>query len=119
MNCSARGAICVSQEFPEEDAPLPAAQTSHPQLVERMGRVEGLLEQLLGKIQQYEEEKHAYDAEVIETHNDSSTSKDVPGGFETGGVAPQGVGLPILSMFDNSAVRLNPWPPGSISAELE
>lgn len=52
--CLKRGAICVSQEFPE-DTQAPGG--TH--IGERLGRVELLLEKLVHRISQHEEEDNA------------------------------------------------------------
>jgi hypothetical protein len=86
-----RGTTCLSQEYPEEhDAP------GSTQIGERLGRVELLLEKLVSKISQYEEEENAAKIATPESMGNS----DVLSPYTSNTANPNDT-APILSLFDN------------------
>lgn len=93
--CLARGTSCLSQEYPEEREP-----SNNTQVGERLGRVERLLETLVSKISQYEEEdkvqKEILTPESIGNHEDLT-----PYNSSTSGPSQE---MPLMSLFDNSVV---------------
>ncbi|KAG0652817.1 Sordarin hypoxysordarin biosynthesis cluster S [Hyphodiscus hymeniophilus] len=89
-----RGTTCLSQEYPEEhDSP------SGNQIGERLGRVEFLLEKLVAKISQYDEEEKA--AKTLHTP-ESLGSGDVLTPYTSNTSVNENA--PILSLFDNPVI---------------
>ncbi|KAL3422559.1 C6 zinc finger domain-containing protein [Phlyctema vagabunda] len=88
--CLQRGTNCVSQEYPEEHE-----QSSGPQMGERLGRVELLLEKLLDKINSYDEKASLPTPESVV--NDVLTPYSGSGSnvYEN---------APVLSLFDNVVI---------------
>ncbi|QSZ33007.1 hypothetical protein DSL72_002592 [Monilinia vaccinii-corymbosi] len=92
--CLSRGTTCLSQEYPEEHDP-----SGSPQIGERLGRIELMLDKLMTKMEQYEEED---DATKIHTPESMGTgdvlapfANTTSSGYESNTV------VPILSLFDN------------------
>jgi hypothetical protein len=89
-----RGTTCLSQEYPEEHDPPGSNNVG-----ERLGRVELLLEKLVSKITQYEEEENAAKIATPE----SMGSNDVLTPYISHGASNPN-DAPILSLFDNEVV---------------
>ena len=97
--CLQRGTHCLSQEFPEEhDSSGPA------NVGERLGRVELLLEKLVSKVSQYEEEEEAAKIATPE----SMGTNDVLTPYSATGLTNPIDNAPLLSLFDNDVVSLLP-----------
>ena len=92
--CLARGTTCLSQEYPEEHDP-----SSTPNVGERLGRVEQLLEKLVAKITAYEEEENAQKIQTPE-----SMGNDVLTPYSSNANSNMKDSVPILSLFDNDVV---------------
>ncbi|TAQ90897.1 hypothetical protein B7494_g799 [Chlorociboria aeruginascens] len=91
--CLARGATCLSQEYPEE-----RDSSGGSNVGERLGRVELLLEKLVSKMNQYEEEENA---QKIRTPESMDTTYSTAGISDLNENVPQG---PILTLFDNAVI---------------
>jgi hypothetical protein len=98
--CLARGTTCLSQEYPEEREP-----SGNNQMGERLGRVERLLETLVAKISEYEQDdkvqKDILTPESIS--NDDLTTFN----SNTSGVSVSQDTTPFMSLFDNHLVSLS------------
>jgi hypothetical protein len=94
--CLSRGTTCLSQEYPEEREP-----SNNTQVGERLGRVEHLLEMLVGKISAYEEDEKA-EKEMMTPQ--SMLNGDVLTPHPSN--APNRVqeSTPYMSLFDNHVV---------------
>ncbi|KUJ18077.1 uncharacterized protein LY89DRAFT_583698 [Mollisia scopiformis] len=98
--CLTRGTTCLSQEYPEERDP-----SSGTNVGERLGRIEQVLEKLVAKIEQYEEEENT--AQKMLTP-DSLSNNDVPTPYSgTANSNTQTDTAPFMHLFDSSMVRIN------------
>lgn len=86
-----RGTTCLGQEYPEEyDTP------GSNQISERLGRVELLLQRLVSKIEQYDEEEKAQK----NLHSPESLgTNDVPTPYSSNTITQHTV--PVVSIFGN------------------
>lgn len=89
--CLTRGTTCLSQEYPEERDP-----SSGTNVGERLGRIEQVLEKLVAKIEQYEEDENS--AQKILTPN---SNNDVLTPYSTNTGAES---APFMHIFDASLV---------------
>lgn len=97
--CLTRGTTCLSQEYPEERDP-----SSGTQVGERLGRIEQVLEKLVAKIEQYEEEDNP--AQKILTP-DSLSNNDVPTPVAVNSYT-QSESAPFRQLFESSMVSNDP-----------
>lgn len=95
--CLSRGTTCISQEYPEEHD-----SSGGPQLGERLGRIEHVLDKLMSKMEQYEEQDNAtkiHTPESMGTGDVLATfANTVSNGYDSATT------VPILSLFDNPVV---------------
>ncbi|TVY29684.1 Transcription factor [Lachnellula hyalina] len=92
--CLTRGTTCLSQEYPEEREP-----SSNTQMGERLGRVERLLETLVAKVTQYEEEDKVQ--QDILTPESMGTEDLTPYTSASSGVSQE---TPFMTLFDNNVL---------------
>jgi hypothetical protein len=92
--CLARGTTCLSQEYPEE-----YYSSSSPNVGERLGRVEQLLEKLVEKITAFEEVENAHKIQTPESMGDVLTP------YSSNATSNIQDAIPILSLFDNEVVK--------------
>ncbi|KAM0148066.1 hypothetical protein ACHAPG_010231 [Botrytis cinerea] len=92
--CLSRGTTCISQEYPEEHD-----SSGGPQIGERLGRIELVLDKLMSKMDQYEEQDNATKIHTPE----SMGTGDVLAPFTntTSNGYDSATAVPILSLFDN------------------
>ena len=83
--CRARGTTCLSQEYPEEQDPSGGTNVG-----ERLGRVELLLEKIVLKMSQYEEEEQSTQIHTPE----SMTGNDLFTPFTAG----------VTGLFDSNEI---------------
>lgn len=95
--CLSRGTTCISQEYPEEHD-----SSGGPQIGERLGRIELVLDKLMSKMEQYEEQDNATKIHTPE----SMGTGDVLAPFTntTSNGYDSATAVPILSLFDNPVV---------------
>ncbi|TGO37704.1 hypothetical protein BHYA_0091g00380 [Botrytis hyacinthi] len=95
--CLSRGTTCISQEYPEEHD-----SSGGPQLGERLGRIEHVLDRLMSKMEQYEEQDNAtkiHTPESMGTGDVLATfANTVSNGYDSATT------VPILSLFDNPVI---------------
>lgn len=100
--CLTRGTTCLSQEYPEERDP-----SSGTNVGERLGRIESVLEKLVSKIEQYEEEENS--AHKMLTP-DSSSNNDVFTPFSTNVNSNANDNAPLMRLFDNTLMTIDRGP---------
>ncbi|KAI9643814.1 hypothetical protein NHQ30_007165 [Ciborinia camelliae] len=92
--CLSRGTTCISQEYPEEHD-----SSGGPQIGERLGRIELILDKLMAKMEQYEEEDNATKIHTPESLGTGDVltpfANTTSNGYESA------TAVPILSLFDN------------------
>ncbi|KAA8564820.1 hypothetical protein EYC84_010591 [Monilinia fructicola] len=92
--CLSRGTTCISQEYPEEHD-----SSGGPQIGERLGRIELVLEKLMTKMEQYEEEDNATKIHTPESMGTGDLL--TPFANNTSNRYESATTVPILSLFDN------------------
>lgn len=95
--CLSRGTTCISQEYPEEHD-----SSGGPQIGERLGRIELVLEKLMTKMEQYEEEDNATKIHTPESMGTGDLL--TPFANNTSNRYESATTVPILSLFDNPVV---------------
>lgn len=95
--CLSRGTNCLSQEYPEEHD-----SSGGPQLGERLGRIELMLDKLMTKMEQYEEEDNATKIHTPESMGTGDVLTPFPNTTSNG--YENATAVPILSLFDNPVV---------------
>ncbi|ESZ92628.1 hypothetical protein SBOR_7000 [Sclerotinia borealis F-4128] len=92
--CLSRGTTCISQEYPEEHD-----SSGGPQIGERLGRIELVLEKLMAKMEQYEEDDNATKIHTPESMGTGDVltpfTTTTSNGYESATT------VPILALFDN------------------
>ncbi|RAL61369.1 hypothetical protein DID88_009503 [Monilinia fructigena] len=92
--CLSRGTTCLSQEYPEEHD-----SSGGPQIGERLGRIELILDKLMTKMEQYEEEDNATKIHTPESMGTGDLL--TPFANNTSNRYESATTVPILSLFDN------------------
>ncbi|KAM0131448.1 hypothetical protein ACHAO1_007359 [Botrytis cinerea] len=92
--CLSRGTTCISQEYPEEHD-----SSGGPQIGERLGRIELVLDKLMSKMEQYEEQDNATKIHTPESMGTGDVlapfTNTASNGYDSA------TAVPILSLFDN------------------
>ncbi|KAJ8062282.1 hypothetical protein OCU04_008829 [Sclerotinia nivalis] len=95
--CLSRGTTCISQEYPEEHD-----SSGGPQIGERLGRIELILDRLMAKMDHYEEQENATKIHTPESMGTGDVLTPFPNTTSTG--YDSATTVPILSLFDNSVL---------------
>ncbi|KAH8599298.1 hypothetical protein B0O99DRAFT_504454, partial [Bisporella sp. PMI_857] len=94
--CRSRGTQCLSQEYPEQHD-----TSGVPNIGERLGRVELLLEKLVSKITQFEEEEKAAQIATPESIGSNDVLTPFTANATIANIASIPEEGPILSSYDD------------------
>jgi hypothetical protein len=95
-----RGTTCLSQEYPEERDP-----SSGTNVGERLGRIEQVLEKLVAKIEQYEEEENQTRKILTPESSGNDVLTPYSGGAQDNA---QTENAPFMHLFDSSLACMTP-----------